>query len=263
MKKTLATTCMIIAILGLLLISPEKPVLAEDTPYLEITNLTGASFNFSYAQLLEMPKTVEFACLYCYGALLTYGNWGGVNLSNLLTQAQLSPEVFSIQFLSSDGYKVAIPIDLAMQSQIIIAYERDEQPLPEGLRLIVPGANGAVWIAQITSISMSTLAADYPEPDNLVDTRGKMPTPSSTPQEAPSQQQESTQPTVPENSSSIQETTPNVTDLSQPTLKPQPLNDRLNLQTLPLYLIVFASTFLLTSTAYALYRNKRKRISKE
>ena len=114
-----------------------------------------------------MPTTTVYAELYCDGSLATYGNWTGILLSDLLNKAQLTPEVSSIQFTASDGYKVTIPIELAMQPQTIIAYQKDGRPLIEGLRLILEGSNGAAWISLITTITMSSSGADYPPGVNV------------------------------------------------------------------------------------------------
>ena len=102
MKKKHTTRILIATTLVLLLLNPIGSALADNAPNLEIVNLSGISYVFSYAQLLEMPKTVVYAELYCDGALATYGNWSGVLLSYLLTQAQATPEVSSIQFVASD-----------------------------------------------------------------------------------------------------------------------------------------------------------------
>jgi DMSO/TMAO reductase YedYZ molybdopterin-dependent catalytic subunit len=262
MKKKYLTHIPIATILALLLVTPIGSVIADNAPNLEITNLSGASYDFTYVQLLVMPKTVVGADLYCDGALVTYGNWGGVLLSYLLTQAQVTSEVCSIHFVASDGYTVAIPIDLAMQPQIIIAYERDGQPLAEGLRLIIPEANGGAWIAMITSITMSTSGADYPPAISVGGGKENSPVPTQnfTPQPSPSQQEVPVQPkpSTPENSSIIQEATPtNVTHPNQPAINPQVSNQSLNLQP-TVYLIVVACAISFATTAYVAFRHKRK-----
>ncbi len=257
MKKKYLTHVPIATILALLLVTPIGSVIADNVPNLEITNLSGASYDFSYAQLLAMPKTMVEADLYCDGALATYGNWGGVLLSYLLTQAQVTSEVCSIHFMASDGYTVAIPIDLAMQPQIIVAYEMDSQPLAEGLRLIIPEANGGAWIAMITFITMSTSGTDYPP---AISVGRPVPTQNSTPQPSPPQQEVpfKPKPSTPENSSIIQEATPtNVTSLNQSAINPQVSNQSLNLQT-SIYLIVFTCAISFTTIAYGVYRHKRK-----
>lgn len=263
MKKKHATLILIATTLVLLLLNPIGYALADNTPNLEIINLSNVSYVFSHAQLLEMPKTVEYAELYCDGALATYGNWSGVLLSYLLTQAEATSQVNSIQFIASDGYRVAIPISLAMQPQIIIAYEKDGQPLPEGLRLIIPRANGSSWIAMITTITMSSSGADDPAGVSVgLPKANNMPTQSSTTQNSLSKQQvPQPQPTT-ENSSSIQEDNPaNVTNLYQPAINPKVTNQSLNFQTIIVYLIGFTCAISFTATAYVVLIRKRKQTS--
>jgi len=212
-----------------------------------------------------MPKTIVNADLYCDGALAFYGNWSGVLLSYLLTQTQASPEIGSIHFVASDGYRVAIPIDLAIQPQIIIAYEKDGQPLAEGLRLIIPDANGASWIAKIISITMSTSGADYPHAISVGNPKSVTPTQMPANQTSPPKQQPSMhpQPSTPENSSSIQEITPpNVTQPSQPVTTPQLSNESVNLQTISAYLIgiVCAISLITITTAHIALSRKRKQL---
>ncbi len=247
--------------ISLLATAPIRPAAADDPPNLRITNLSGAILNLSYAQLLEMPKTIVNADLYCNGALLTYGNWGGVLLSHLLTQAQATPEVSSIQFVATDGYGVAIPIDLAMQPQLIIAYEKDGIPLTEGLRLIVPGANGAVWISGIASITMSTNGADYPQGVSVGGgtLANQVTAQSNSTLGLPSQQQPlQPQPTKSENSSSIQVTShSNDTDLHRPPEEPLSPNGSMSFQTELVYLVGLATIILAGTVLVANGRKKR------
>lgn len=163
MKKKSLTTFMLLIIISILIAAPIDLVKAQNSSDLTIIDLSGNNFSFTISQIQAMPKTVVYADLYCNGALLTSGNWGGVQLSYLLAQARITLEVNSLQFMASDGYQVNLPIDVALQSQVIIAYEFNEKPLEEGLRLILPGANGGSWIAKITTITMSTTGANNPE----------------------------------------------------------------------------------------------------
>jgi len=77
----------------------------------------------------------------------------------LLNQTGLDPAVASLSFAAQDGYKVNIPIADALRSDVILAYEKDGSPLTETLRLVVPYANGNMWINMVTSITMSSSAA--------------------------------------------------------------------------------------------------------
>jgi hypothetical protein len=263
MKKKYNALILIASTIVLLLLNPLGSALSDNAPNLEIVNLSGASYVFSYAQLFEMPKTVVYAELYCDGALATYGNWSGVLLSYLLSQAQATPEVGSIQFVASDGYRVAIPINLAMQPQIIIGYEKDGQPLTEGLRLIIPGANGGAWIAMITSITISTSGADNPEDVSVGGPKASsVPTQSSATQTLISKQQTPQPQSSTETSSSIQNAAPtNVTHPYQSTINPLIKNQSLNLQNIIVYLIGFTFAISFTATAYVVLLRKRKQTS--
>ncbi len=145
---------------------------------LKITDLAGNTVILTYSQLLAMPKTTENADLYCYGLLVTGGEWGGVKLSDILAQTDVDPSVNSIQFLAQDGYTVTIPIGTAMQPDVIIAYEKDNIPLTETLRLVVPEANGNFWISMITSMNMTSIVANGSLSANYVRTIGPPITPS-------------------------------------------------------------------------------------
>jgi hypothetical protein len=266
MKKQYALGISIAAIFALLIVPPTGSITVDDaSTNFELSDLTGATISFTYTQLLAMPKTEVDADLYCDGALVTYGNWGGVSLNFLLSQANLTSEVCSIQFTASDGYQVAIPIDLAIEPQIIIAYELNDQPLSEGFRLVIPDANGAAWIAKITYITMSTSGAAYPQAISVgsIKENNVAPTPDSTPKPSPIQQEIPIQPkpTNPENSSlnTKEATSTNVIQPNLPATNPQASNRGLEMQSI-LYFTLVVCAISFTTVAFLAITRKRKQI---
>ena len=215
---------LLLAITTTLLIAITPTTTATTT--LEITNPSHNTQNFTYQQLTEMPQTTIYAELYCYGSLVTNGNWTGIQLSYLLTQANATSEAKAIQFTASDGYIVTIPIEVAMAPETIIAYQLDGSSLSEGLRLVLPGANGASWIAKIVSITVSNMGAETPPPagvgpksdliKDINENKQAPPTPTITPNPT----QPTTKPT-PINPTPTPSTSPaNITEI-EPTVKPQ------------------------------------------
>ena len=255
--KAKHNTTYVIAIIGLLLITITGSVMAEPTFNLEITNLSGTSINLSQEDLQAFPTTTVYAELYCDGSLAAYGNWTGILVNDLLIKAKLTPEVSSIQFTASDGYKVNIPVELALQQQTIIAYQKDGQPLIEGLRLILEGSNGAAWISLITTITMSSSWADYPlgvsagtgKFNDLANAQSS-PTPRTL---SPLPQLTS------KNSSSVQVSSPtNVTSLNQPIYKPQlSRNVGISLDVLIYGAVAFVLLMVVSAVAL-IYKRKRK-----
>jgi DMSO/TMAO reductase YedYZ molybdopterin-dependent catalytic subunit len=120
--------------------------------------------NLTLSQLHAMPPASAYAELYCYGKLVTSGVWTGVPASTILQKAEYNPQARSLEFYADDGYKVALPLTGVMQRGLI-AYELDDQALPETLRLVLPDANGDRWIAMITHIYVSmNKSAPHPPP---------------------------------------------------------------------------------------------------
>lgn len=116
--------------------------------------------NFTIDDLTNMQQTTVQAELYCYGYLLMSGEWTGVTLDFLLKEVGVEQlDEFSIDFKASDGYTIKdFPMSAAIRNDVIIAYEKDGMPLNDHVRLVVPGANGNVWISGITQISIKAAA---------------------------------------------------------------------------------------------------------
>ena len=267
MQKKIFYTFAIITITAILLAAPIEPTKAANMGNLEITDLSGTLFVLKSEDLAAMPKTYVYSDLFCYGYLVDTGNWGGIQLSYLLSQANFTAEVGSIRFVASDGYKVIIPINLALEPQVIVAFEKDEQELDEGYRLVLPDLNGAAWIAQITSLTMLTSSANYPEVvsaapapssgqspqlNNLITTPQptQAPTPTATPTQKPIPS------SIPSNNQAKTTITPQPV---QPTPTPQITNSNSNVDDV-LYVITAALVVLsITIAVLAIKRKTRKK----
>jgi hypothetical protein len=238
------------------------PAIASATPqtYLQITNLSGTTLNLSSDALFAMPKTILNANLQCYGAQVAYGNWGGVKLSDLLNQAGLDSAVASIDFTASDGYHVSIPIQTAMQDDVIVAYELDSGRLSEGLRLVIPEANGNLWISMITSISMSVAVVIQGESTGV----GSGPEPgqsSSNSTEAAPTPTPASQPTVTPQPAVLSTVKPTVTPTNVTQLqsdKEHPVQKSSVFSAETLFLSVLGATVAVATAGFAVYRYKKR-----
>jgi DMSO/TMAO reductase YedYZ molybdopterin-dependent catalytic subunit len=113
--------------------------------------------NLTFSELNTMPRTTVNAVLYCVdypNSPVAQGNWAGVKLSLLLGEAEISPDTVKVAFTATDGYTTDLTVQTAMRQDVIIAYELNGQPLPEKLRLVVPGRWGYKWISGISHIEL-------------------------------------------------------------------------------------------------------------
>ena len=103
-KNKLLQTLLLLTLFGLLLITPIGKAKGNTEWNLKIITPSGTTINYSYDQILAMPKSSENAALLCFGNLVTSGLWSGVNLGYLLEQVGVDPTVASIDFKAQDGY---------------------------------------------------------------------------------------------------------------------------------------------------------------
>ena len=113
--------------------------------------------NFTYEEILAMPKTTVYAELYCVDrpdVFLTRGLWSGVQLGFLLEKAQVLSSAVKVAFYATDGYSSDLPLTTATREDVIIAYELNGQPLQETLRLVAPGKWGYKWVSQLIRLEL-------------------------------------------------------------------------------------------------------------
>jgi len=138
---------------------------AEKTPE-EITNVEGRLLVYGFVQhplnltiqeLMDMPRTTVNAELYCVGNpsfAIEKGNWTGVQLKLILERTGVRPEAIKVAFYAKDNYTTDLSVATAEREDIILAYEKDGEPLHEQLCLVVPGKWGYKWINSITRIEL-------------------------------------------------------------------------------------------------------------
>jgi DMSO/TMAO reductase YedYZ molybdopterin-dependent catalytic subunit len=144
---------------------------------LVITGMVDQPFALTLKQLKSLPSKTVTSFVECYGsplvpptkALRRIGNvrWTGVPLHSLLEKAIVQP---GVQYIWSEGldrgafageeadrYQKDVPIEKAMEPEVLVAYEINGQPLSRNrggpVRLVVPGwfgTNSTKWLSKLT-----------------------------------------------------------------------------------------------------------------
>ncbi len=124
---------------------------------LQIGGLVERPLNLTYKEILAMPRSNVNATLFCVGAPnhpVAEGDWTGVSLRFILERARVSPEAVKVAFYAEDGFTTDLTVATAMRGDVILAYEKDGESLPEKLRLVVPDKWGYKWISNLTRIEL-------------------------------------------------------------------------------------------------------------
>jgi DMSO/TMAO reductase YedYZ molybdopterin-dependent catalytic subunit len=82
------------------------------------------------------------------------GNWTGVQLADLIETAKASSGALKVAFYASDGFSTDLTLAAATRDDIVVAYNHNGQPLPETIRLVVPGRWGYKWISNLDHVEL-------------------------------------------------------------------------------------------------------------
>jgi DMSO/TMAO reductase YedYZ molybdopterin-dependent catalytic subunit len=172
---------------ALILLGSLTVVFAQPEWTLQVNGVVSNNLSLTMDQLAAIPTTTVQANIYCYGVFVTGGNWTGAKLSQILQMAGPDPQAESVEFTAADGYTVTIPITTAMLEDVIVAYQINGQPLSERLRLVLPEANGNMWIGMIIRITVTASPSNSPQPNTPIQPNfnALMPTPTLTPTPTP------------------------------------------------------------------------------
>jgi DMSO/TMAO reductase YedYZ molybdopterin-dependent catalytic subunit len=141
---------------------------------ISVTGAVDREQKFAIDELFRMPRQDSVVTLECAGNLVGWGGvsnarWTGISLSRVIEAAGVHSGATEVVLVGADGgnereaggihldaYARSIPISKAMDSNTLLAYRMNGEPLPDvhggPLRAIVPGWYGmdsVKWLRQI------------------------------------------------------------------------------------------------------------------
>jgi len=256
-KKKIVPALLLVFTLGFILLGSTITVRASSEWTLRIDGAVSNPTVLTLSEIMAQPKTTVYGEIFCYGAFVGGGNWTGVSLSFLLDKVGPDWSAMSLGFQAVDGYAREISITEAMGEDVILAYEVNGQPLPETLRLVLPGANGDLWVSMVNQIIVGENPAGtiYTSPWTGFNPRVLQPSP--VPQQSPSPQPTSTSQTSP---------TPRPQQTQQPSQAPLPTSSPTTnsiSEPDPAVWIVGAASATIIVTSLAISFKKRLRLREE
>lgn len=131
---------------------------------LTVDGLVASLLSLSIDDLRGLPAQDQVQTLLCIsnevgGSLISTAAWRGVRLRELLERAAPTAGVVELKLTAEDGYTESIPIELAADDRVLLAYDMNAEPLPQHhgfpLRLLLPGVygmKGPKWLTRIEAI---------------------------------------------------------------------------------------------------------------
>lgn len=144
------------------------PKVAEKGWKVAIGGLVDHPYNLTLDEIRALPVVTETRALCCIsnevgGDLISNATWKGTRLKDILERAGVQAGAVDLVLGAADGYTDSIPIDRALNGDVIAVYEMNGVPLPDDhgfpLRLLVPDIYGMKNVKWLTR--MEVVATDY------------------------------------------------------------------------------------------------------
>ena len=140
------------------------PVIDAGRWRLRVTGSVASSFDLDLDAIRSFPTVRQYQTLECIdnqvgGDLISNAEWTGVRLADVLARAGLRDSVRRIVFQCEDDYSDSIPVDKALASTTLLAFEMNGQPLPAShgfpVRVLAPnlyGIKNPKWVVEIRAV---------------------------------------------------------------------------------------------------------------
>lgn len=132
----------------------------RETYRLEVTGLVDRPGSYTYDAVVDThthyKKVVALDCVEGWSVKIL---WEGVLVSDLLDEAEASPDGRVVIFHSVDGYTTSLPIDYLRDNKIILAYKVNDVAIPPErgfpFMLVAESKWGYKWAKWINGIEVS------------------------------------------------------------------------------------------------------------
>ena len=151
---------------------PFKPPTVPASPALEITGAVREPVTVALSELSTLPRTEQTSDFHCVAGWSATGlRWEGVGFTAFyrsIIEPQLSAAttVTHLVFRGLDGYRAIVPIDDALQNDVLLADRLGDQPLRLAhgapLRLVSPQQYGYLNAKHLGGIEIHTSAPPIP-----------------------------------------------------------------------------------------------------
>jgi DMSO/TMAO reductase YedYZ molybdopterin-dependent catalytic subunit len=137
------------------------PTVSGDSWTLSFMGLVDNPYTVNMKDIQALPPVTRPQTLACIsnpvgGSLIGNANWKGVDFAAMLQKAKPKSNAIKVIVRAADGYEDSFPLDVALNNQVVLAYEMNGQPLVTKhgypTRLLVPniyGMKNCKWLTQV------------------------------------------------------------------------------------------------------------------
>ena len=133
----------------------------NETYKLAIKGLVKNQKEYSYEEIIgSYPFHKKIVTLHCVEGWKVTILWEGIQLKDILEDAEIDSSVTTVIFYAYDGYSTSLPLNYIIDKNIMLAYKMNNVTLPPErgfpFQLVAESKWGYKWIKWITEIELST-----------------------------------------------------------------------------------------------------------
>jgi DMSO/TMAO reductase YedYZ molybdopterin-dependent catalytic subunit len=137
------------------------PTVDGNSWHLTFKGLVDNPYTMNLKDVMAMTPLSKVHTLACIsnpvgGSLIGNGNWKGVDFAELLQRAKPKSNATEVIVRAADGYEDSFPLDIALNSDVVLAYEMNGSSLVAKhgypVRLLVPniyGMKNCKWLTEV------------------------------------------------------------------------------------------------------------------
>jgi sulfoxide reductase catalytic subunit YedY len=144
--------------------TPERLDVDIDSYNLLVDGMVANPLELTYDEVLTYPQFSKAVLLICPGFFVDNADWTGVQVTALLSEAEVSPDATTITFYGLDeyyglNYSRTFPLESINADGVFLAYQVNGQLLPPEhgypLRLVMEGSLGYEWVKWVGRVEIS------------------------------------------------------------------------------------------------------------
>lgn len=130
-----------------------------ETYALAVTGLVDNPLVLTFDEVIGHQSYEKVVTLHCVEGWSVTILWQGVLVSDLIDQAQASPEARAVIFHAYDGYTTSLPLEYIRDGEILLAYKMNGVMIPPErgapFELVAESKWGYKWIKWVTEIELT------------------------------------------------------------------------------------------------------------
>lgn len=124
--------------------------------YINVGGDIKKAYTISLDELKEKEEQRTMLCACATGKATTNLKVTGVNLSDILSLAEIDKSVNTITVKGSDGYGMPMPLSYVLDKKAMLVYKANDQQLPSGTQLWIPETVAKYFIRDVVDVILST-----------------------------------------------------------------------------------------------------------